>query len=133
MFAKDKSMWHATCLLMRVVKRRMRVQVNSLFDRLHDRPAGMASLVNKDIDVPGLGCVHVVRSVDCLGAMCPRPQLLTMKLLGEVGSGAAIEVVLDNPTAVEGFPALAQTLGCTHLATVREPDCWRVYLRKGFF
>jgi tRNA 2-thiouridine synthesizing protein A len=106
------------------------MQVSSWFDLFHDRPVGFANLLAKDVDLPGWGEVQVVRSVDCMGAMCPRPQLLTMKVLGEVGSGEVIEVVLDNPTAVEGFPALAQTLGCTHLATVREPDCWRVYLRK---
>jgi tRNA 2-thiouridine synthesizing protein A len=109
----------------------MNVQVTSWFDLFHDRPTGIPSLVAKDVDILGLGKAHVVCSVDCLGAMCPRPQLLTMKVLGEVGSGGIVEVVLDNATAVEGFPALAQTLGCTHLATVREPDCWRVYLRKG--
>ncbi len=131
MFIKDKSIWHATCLILRVAKRRVGVQVASLFDLFHDRSAGTSSPVVKDVDIPGLGCVHVVHSVDCLGAMCPRPQLLTMKVLGEVGPGRVVEVVLDNSTAVEGFPALAQTLGCVHLATLRDPDCWRVYLRKG--
>lgn len=87
--------------------------------------------VFRDVDIPGLGGVRLVRSVDCLGALCPRPQLLTMKVLGEVGEGDVIEVTVDNPTAAEGFPALAQTLGCMHLATVREPGCWHVYLRKG--
>jgi TusA-related sulfurtransferase len=108
----------------------VRVQVTSWFDLFHDRPTGIASLVIKDVDIPGFGVVQVVRSVDCLGAMCPRPQLLTMKVLGEIGLEGVIEVVLDNPTAVEGFPALAQTLDCRHLATVRESGCWRVYLRK---
>ncbi len=107
------------------------MQVAGLFDLFHDRSAGTSSVVFKDVDVPGLGSVHVVHSVDCLGAMCPRPQLLTMKVLGEVRSGEVVEVVLDNATAVEGFPALAQTLGCTHLATLRASGCWRVYLRKG--
>ncbi len=82
-------------------------------------------------DVPGLGKTLVARSVNCIGAMCPRPQLLTLKVLGEVGPGEVVEIVLDNPTAVEGFPALAETLGCAHLASVRDFGCWRVYLRKG--
>ena len=107
------------------------VQTGSWFDLFHGRPAVSDRRIFRDVDLPGVGAVPVVRSVDCLGAMCPRPQLLTLKVLGEVGSGEVIEVVLDNPTAVEGFPALAQTLGCGHLATVREPGCWRVYLRKG--
>lgn len=131
MFIKTKSIWHATCLILRVAKRRMGVHVASLLDLFHDRPAGTSSPVVKDVDIPGLGRVRVVHAVDCLGAMCPRPQLLTMKVLSETGPGEVVEVVLDNPTAVEGFPALAQTLGCAHLAAVREPGCWRVYLRKG--
>jgi tRNA 2-thiouridine synthesizing protein A len=130
MFIKDKPMWHITCLILRNTKWRLRMQVASLFDLLHERPAGIASRVVKNVDIPGLGPVCVVSSVDCLGAMCPRPQLLAMKVLGEVESGEIVEVVLDNPAAVEGFPALAQTISCTHLATVRESGCWRVYLRK---
>jgi len=86
--------------------------------------------VVKDVDIPGLGWVHVVRSVDCLGAMCPRPQLLTMKVLGEIEPGEVIEVLSDNPTAVEGFPALAQALNCTYLTAIRESGQWRMYLRK---
>jgi tRNA 2-thiouridine synthesizing protein A len=131
MFKKNKSMWHITCLLLCVAKQRMKVHLASLFDRFHDRPTGISNPVFKDVDIPGLGRMCVVRSVDCLGAMCPRPQLLTMKVMDEVVSGEVVEVVLDNATAVEGFSALAQRLGCMHLGTVREPDCWRVYLRKG--
>jgi len=131
MFIKEKSIWHAMCLILRVAKRRVGVHIAGLFDLFHDRPVGTSGPVIKDVDIPGLGVVRVVHAVDCLGAMCPRPQLLTLKVLGEVGPGEVVEVVLDNPTAVEGFPALALTLGCTYLAAVREPDRWRVYLRKG--
>jgi len=131
MFINNKSKWHAICLKLGVVMRGVRVHVSSWFDLFHDRPIGVSTLVIKDVDIPGKGKVRVVRSVDCLGAMCPRPQLLTMKVLGEVGPGEVIEVRMDNPTAVEGFPALGQTLGCAHLATIRESDCWCVYMRKG--
>jgi tRNA 2-thiouridine synthesizing protein A len=109
----------------------MRVHITSWLDFFHDRPSGFSVRSAKDVDIAGLGAVHVVRTIDCLGAMCPRPQLLTMKVLGEVGPGEVIEMIIDNPTAVEGFPALAQTLGCVHLATLREAKCWRVYMRKG--
>lgn len=130
MINKHNSIWHAICLKSSVVRRRMRVQATSWFDLFHGHPTGVTSLVIKDVEIPGQGKLHVVRSVDCMGAMCPRPQLLTMKVLGEVGPGEVVEVKMDNPTAVEGFPALAQTIGCTHLATVRESGCWCVYLRK---
>lgn len=82
-------------------------------------------------DLPGIGSVRVAYVVDCMGAMCPRPQLLTMKILSRVEEGEVIEVVSDNPAAVESFPSLAETMCCTHLLTVREDDRWRLYLRKG--
>lgn len=82
-------------------------------------------------DLPGIGRVRVSYVVDCMGAMCPRPQLLTIKILGQVDEGEVIEVVSDNPAAVEAFPSLAESLFCSHLMTVREKDCWRLYLRKG--
>jgi TusA-related sulfurtransferase len=83
------------------------------------------------VDLPGLGPTPIAQSVDCLGAMCPRPQLLTMKVLGKMQNGEVIEVRCDSAPAVEGFPALALSLTSTHLATIRDADGWRVYLRKG--
>lgn len=94
------------------------------------RPAN-EPLLSREEDLPGYGRVRVSYVVDCLGAMCPRPQLLTMKILAEITEGEIIEVVSDNPAAVEAFPSLAETLLCRHLLTLREQDCWRLYLRKG--
>jgi len=82
--------------------------------------------------LPGIGEVRIAYVVNCIRTMCPRPQLLTMKILSQVQEGEVIEVVSDNPAAVESFPSLAETLGCAHLLTVREQDCWRIFLRKGF-
>jgi tRNA 2-thiouridine synthesizing protein A len=101
-----------------------------LIDRLFDRRHESGGRVVREVDLAGLGVLALVRSIDCIGAMCPRPQLLTMKVLGEVRSGEVVEVLSDNPSAVEGFPALAQALNCEYLKTVRETDYWRMYLRK---
>jgi tRNA 2-thiouridine synthesizing protein A len=98
-----------------------------LFFERRRRPGGR---VSREVEVPGLGRLVLVSSVDCRGAMCPRPQLLTMKVVGEIRADDVIEVVSDNPSAVEGFPALAQALNCVHLKTLREPGYWRMYLRK---
>jgi TusA-related sulfurtransferase len=106
------------------------MQATGWFGRFRDRRSGLPGPMLRDIDVPGIGRLTLARTVDCLGAMCPRPQLLTMKVLGEVRAGDIIEVISDNPTAVEGFPALAMALNCAHLGTVRETGHWRMYLRK---
>lgn len=108
------------------------MQVVDWFEHFRERRTVQTDPIAREVDVPGAGRLQLVRSVDCLGAMCPRPQLLTVKVVGEVEAGEVIEVVSDNPAAVEGFPALAQALNCVHLATVRDADHWRMYLRKGF-
>lgn len=103
----------------------------NLLDLFLGRRSNVGEWAMKEADIPGQDGLVRVRSTDCLGAMCPRPQLLTMKVLGEVQVGDVIEVLSDNPATVEGFPALAQALSCDHLATVREAGYWRMYLRKG--
>lgn len=85
------------------------------------------------VDLPGWGLTPIAQAVDCVGAMCPRPQLLVMKVLGKLVDGEVVEVRCDNAPAVESFPALALSLGSTHLATLRHGSGWRVYLRKGIW
>lgn len=131
MFSKLNIFWHGICLITDNVFRSTRMQVANWFEHFREQRTVPMDPIARVVDVPGLGRLSLVRSVDCLGAMCPRPQLLTLKVLGEVEPGEVIEVLSDNPAAVEGFPALAQALNCTHLATVRDGDYWRMYLRKG--
>lgn len=101
--------------------------------RLRRTPPPAAPEAHAEVDLPGLGLTPISQVVDCVGAMCPRPQLLVMKVLGKVEDGEVVEVRCDNAPAVESFPALALSLGSTHLATVRHGDGWRVYLRKGIW
>lgn len=84
----------------------------------------------RTVVIPGRGPTLVTKTADCMGAMCPRPQLLTIKILSQIEPGEVIEVISDNPAAVESFPALMETLCCTHLLTLRDKDGWRLYLRK---
>ena len=74
--------------------------------------------------------VQVARKVDCRGDSCPRPQLMTKKAVSEVGPGAVVEVMVDNPSSVEALPPLCNELNATHLETIKDPACWRVYIKK---
>lgn len=85
----------------------------------------------REVELPGVGRVQVARRVDCLGAVCPRPQLLTMQMVEELAEGDVFELLSDNPTSVETIPSLAMVLSSTHLATVRDEQGWRIYIRKG--
>lgn len=74
--------------------------------------------------------VQLARRVDCRGDSCPRPQLMTKKAVNEVGSGAIVEVMVDNPSSMEALPPMCNELNATHIATIKDAACWRVYIKK---
>ncbi len=74
--------------------------------------------------------VQVARRVDCRGDSCPRPQLMTKKAVGEIAPGGLVEVLVDNPSSVEALPPMCDELNATHVETIKDPACWRVYIRK---
>ena len=84
-----------------------------------------------EVSLPRMGKVHIACTIRCVNDHCPRPQLLTLKALTQVNNGDVIELVSDNPATVETIPAMMLTLDGKHLATIRDGDLWRLYLRKG--
>lgn len=100
--------------------------------RSTQRPCTPPAVVEtRPVEVPGVGVIEVARTVNCIGDGCPRPQLLTLKALNQLPPGSVVELVSDNPTAVETIPAMMLAAYGSHLATVREDAVWRVYVRKG--
>lgn len=85
--------------------------------------AGEATLSNGTV-------VSIASKVDCIGDSCPRPQLMTKKAVGQLGSGEVVEVMVDNPTSVEALPPMCPEMDATHLETVNSGRCWKVYIRK---
>jgi len=98
-------------------------------DNRRRRPA--VSTEHHNVELPGLGCVMVSRTIDCIGEGCPRPQLLTLKAFNQIGQGDIVEFISDNPATVETVLDMMFTLPGSHLATVRTEGRWHVYLRKG--
>lgn len=74
--------------------------------------------------------VQVARRVDCRGDSCPRPQLMTKRAVSEVATSDVVEVLVDNPSSVEALPPMCDEINATHLETIKDPACWRVYIRK---
>lgn len=89
-----------------------------------------AMAVEHEVEIPGFGTVAVARTVNCIGDSCPKPQLLTLKALNQLPEGSVVELISDNPTAVETIPAMMLAVFGDHLATIREDGCWKVYVRK---
>jgi tRNA 2-thiouridine synthesizing protein A len=55
---------------------------------------------------------------------------MTKKAVGEIVPGGVVEVLVDNPSSVEALPPMCNELNATHLETIKDPACWRVYIRK---
>lgn len=102
------------------------------FGRGKKRPPASLRRELRTVMLHGLGKVEVHVTIDCLGAVCPRPQLLTMKAVDQMSDGEVLELLIDNPSSAEAIPAMDMTLGSTHLATVKDEQGWRIYLRKGY-
>jgi tRNA 2-thiouridine synthesizing protein A len=96
-----------------------------LFHRSHTKRSLPPSRL---VEVPGIGQVRVARTIDCIGESCLRPQLLTIKTLGQLQDGEVLELIFDNPSSVEGIHALITVLEVSHLGTVKDKGHWSVYI-----
>ncbi len=73
---------------------------------------------------------EVVHRVDCMGDVCPRPQLKTKMAVKKLSPGEIVEVVINNPPSLETLPQLCPEIGATHLDTLKEPNGWKLYIQK---
>jgi tRNA 2-thiouridine synthesizing protein A len=112
----------------------------SVFDFFRRKPEADAnkrhliqSNIEQVVELPGYGEVEVSCRIDCEGESCPRPQLLTLKALNDCEEGAVVEVVTDNLSAVETIPSMMDVYEGRHLATLREGNLWRIYVRRELY
>jgi tRNA 2-thiouridine synthesizing protein A len=52
-----------------------------------------------------------VYTLDCLGYVCPHPQIYTKKMLEKINTGEILEVVFDNPSSSESISAMCTASG----------------------
>ena len=77
-------------------------------------PAQLVSLISRDMTLePG----DLIACGTSLG-------VLPMK------AGSVVEVLVDNPSSVEALPPMCDELNATHIETIKDPACWRVYIKK---
>ena len=94
------------------------------------KPKATETAVSHDVTLGDGVTYTVARVVDCIGDSCPRPQLMTKKAVGQIDTGQVIEVLVDNPSSMEALPPMCDELDATHLETIKDVRCWKVYIRK---
>jgi len=82
------------------------------------------------VELPDGEIVRVSHTVDCLDTACPRPQMAAMNMLEKMKKGDVLELITDNPTAIETVPALVMTLYSQHLATMQTDDGWCIKIAR---
>lgn len=94
------------------------------------KPKVEEAAASHDVTLSDGNTYTVVQTVDCIGDSCPRPQLMTKKAVGQIDVGQVIEVMVDNPSSMEALPPMCDEMSATHLETVKDARCWKVYIRK---
>ena len=74
--------------------------------------------------------VTVNNRLDCIGDICPRPQLKLKKSIKGMEYGEILEVLINNPPSLETLPALCPEIVATHLDSLKEPNLWKLYIQK---
>ena len=52
-----------------------------------------------------------VYELDCIGYVCPHPQIYTKKMLEKIAPGDVLEVLFDNPSSSESIAAMVEGNG----------------------
>ena len=74
--------------------------------------------------------VTVNNRLNCIGDICPRPQLKLKKSIKGMESGEIVEVLINNPPSLETLPALCPEISATYLDSLKEPNLWKLYIQK---
>ena len=87
--------------------------------------------MKREVGVPGIGKITVDKTVNCLGQVCPVPQLMTKRAIREMKEGEVLEVLISNPPSLETVPAILPSINAIHLGTLKDGNIWRLFIKKG--
>ena len=74
--------------------------------------------------------LQVDKVVDARGTACPGPLLAAKKAIGELNSGAIMEILSADEGTKRDVPKWAQKKGHEYLGTVEESGYFKIYLKK---
>ena len=69
--------------------------------------------------------------LDCIGLFCPIPIFNTTQEIEKIGTGQTLEMVTDDPAAVQDIPRWAKRAGHQFLKLWKEGEHYHFLIRKG--
>lgn len=109
---------------------RIFIPIGLTLDGIRHRLARANSFRLKQIDLPRHGTIWVDETLNFVADDCLRTNLLTKLVLDKAVTGTIFEIISDNLSAIETIPFMLPSCNCEHLATVHEPTCRKIYVRK---
>ena len=74
--------------------------------------------------------IHVSRTLDVRGQVCPYPSLETVRALAPLKTGEVLEVLTDNEiSALDSIPTVSRRRSLPYLV-LKDEGYWRVYVKK---
>jgi tRNA 2-thiouridine synthesizing protein A len=70
-------------------------------------------------------------SLDCMGYVCPHPQIYTKKALEKMNDGDILEVLFDNPSSSESISAMCDASGDEIIDKISENGKITYKIKKG--
>ena len=70
-------------------------------------------------------------SLDCVGLFCPEPLFQTREAIDQLDPGEVLEVLADDPAAVEDLTRFAKRAGHDMVLVEDQGDYNRFLIRKG--
>jgi len=70
-------------------------------------------------------------TLDTLGLYCPLPVMLTTERIKMLEKDQILEVLADDPEAIEDIPNWCKTTGNKFLKVIKENGVYKFYLKKG--
>ena len=69
--------------------------------------------------------------LDCLGYVCPHPQIYTKKVLEKISDGDVLEVIFDNPSSSESIIAMCNAPGTEIIESTQSGGEYLIKIKKG--
>ncbi len=71
------------------------------------------------------------RVLDCVGLYCPVPIFNTTQEMEKMHTGEVLEIITDDPAAVQDIPRWAKRTGHEFLKLFKEGEHYHFLIRKG--
>lgn len=86
---------------------------------------------NELIEMNAEGTVQPDRVLDCIGLYCPIPIFNTTQEMEKIQPGQVLELITDDPAAVQDIPRWAKRAGHQFLKLFKEGEHYHFLIRKG--